>query len=394
MAFVQLSTKEGAFIDKREKDLFFLLSSIAPPETYLFRMPATATTLTFDSPAVPVAAKPAFLPYIHNFRAIAILFIVAIHCYSVLEPAAEPIILQRGTLLFMFISGFLFQYLSRNFDKRIYWQKKFTNILLPYFIISLPIILIRILLDDNVQQMHLLFSNFTNESTATKAMDYYLTGMHLVPFWFIPMICFYYLLGPLFIKLDRDGRIYYLLPAFVGLSLVVTRSFDLYKIHLAFVHYLSIYLLGMFASRHHRKLLQLTDRVWPAVLFVAVLAVAAGIIFDQQQIHYLEQFLYVQKLILCWTILYVLWKLDAEITKKKFLLGNMNKLSDMSFGIFFLHYYFLYFISLKIKSGEVYLAPNFTNFFLIICADVVFCVLILAIFKQLFGKKSRYLVGY
>ena len=359
-------------------------------------MPATAPAL--GSTTVPAASeaafKPPFLPYIHNFRAIAILFIVAIHCYSVLKPATEPIILQRGTLLFMFISGFLFQYLSRNFDKSIYWRKKFTNIFVPYFVVSLPIILIRVLANDNVQQMHILFSNFSNESVLTKTVDYYLTGMHLVPFWFIPMICFYYLLGPVFIKLDRDGRVYYLLPVFIGLSLAVTRSFDLYKIHLAFVHYLSIYLLGMFASRHHRKLLQLTDRVWPAVIFTAILAVAAGVVFNQQQIHYLEQFLYVQKLILCWTILYILWKLNTRITRKKFLLSNMTKLSDMSFGIFFLHYYFLYFINLKMINHEIYLAPNFTNFFLIICADIIFCIIILSIFKQLFGKKSRYLVGY
>ena len=294
----------------------------------------------------------------------------------------------------MFISGFLFQYLSRNFDKIIYWRKKFTNILIPYFAVSIPIILIRILANDDVQQMRVLFPNFTNESMGVKVIDYYLTGMHLVPFWFIPMICFYYLLGPLFIKLDRDGRIYYLLPVFIGLSLVVTRSSDLYKIHLAFIHYLSIYLLGMFASRHYQRLLQLTDRVWPAVIFTAILAIAAGVVFDQQQIHYLEQFLYVQKIILCWTILYILWKLDAKITEKKFLVNNMNKLSDMSFGIFFLHYYFLYFISARMAAGEIILTPTFTSFFLIICADIVFCIIILSVFKQLFGKKSRYLVGY
>ena len=394
MAFIQFSTDYFTFANKGDNRFFSLVSSIVTLKIRPFIMPATATTSTLNSTAVPATSKPAFLPYIHNFRAIAILFIVAIHCYSILKPTAEPIILQRGTLLFMFISGFLFQYLSRNFNKRIYWQKKFVNILVPYFIISLPIILIRIMTNDNVRQMQILFSNFTNELTITKIADYYLTGMHLVPFWFIPMICFYYLLGPLFIKLDRDGQIYYLLPAFIGLSLVVTRSSDLYKIHLAFIHYLSIYLLGMFASRHHLKLLQLTDRVWPAVIFTATLAVAAGVIFDQQQIHYLEQFLYVQKIILCWTILYVLWKLDNKITKKEFLIINMNKLSAMSFGIFFLHYYFLYFISLKMANGEISLAPTFTNFFLIICADIVFCVIALSVFKQLFGKKSRYLVGY
>jgi len=340
------------------------------------------------------AAKPGFLPYIHNFRAIAILFIVAIHCYGILKPDMEPIILQRGTLLFMFISGFLFQYLSRNFDKGIYWRKKFSNVLIPYFFISFPIILIRISTHNHVSQMEAIFPGFADKPALIQMAEYYLTGMHLVPFWFIPMICFYYLLGPAFIKLDRDKRFYYLLPLLMGLSLVVTRSFDLYKIHLAFVHYLSIYILGMFTSRHHNRLLQLTDRVWPLLIGIAVVMVGIGIIFNQEQIHYIEQFLYVQKLILCWTILYSLWKLDARIATKKFLVSNMSKLSDMSFGIFFLHYYFLYFIGLKMSNGEIYFTPNFTNFFLVICADIIFCVIILSILKQLLGKKSRYVIGY
>lgn len=311
-----------------------------------------------------------------------------------MNPDMEPIILQRGTLLFMFISGFLFQYLSRNFDKTTYWRKKFTNILIPYFFISFPIILIRVFTHNHTRQMDIIFPGFADKPIITQIAEYYLTGMHLVPFWFIPMICFYYLLGPLFIALDRDKRIYYLLPLFMALSLVVTRSFDLYKIHLAFFHYLSVYILGMFASRHHKRLLQITDRFWPLLIGAAVVLIGIGMVFNQKEIHYIEQFLYVQKLVLCWTILFVLWKLDSKISKQTYLVSNMSKLSDMSFGIFFLHYYFLFFLSLKMTQGEIYFAPNFMDFFLIICADIIFCMIILSIIKQLFGKKSRFLVGY
>jgi peptidoglycan/LPS O-acetylase OafA/YrhL len=67
-----------------------------------------------------------FLPYIHNFRGIAILYIVAFHCHSSfgwgyhdLEKRIWNSLVVYGTVLFVFIAGFLFQHLNgqdRNYD--------------------------------------------------------------------------------------------------------------------------------------------------------------------------------------------------------------------------------------------------------------------------------------
>lgn len=344
--------------------------------------------------ATPTVRKPAFLDYIQNARAIAILFIVAIHCYGILRPEFEPIILQRGTLLFMFISGFLFQYLSKRFDKNTYWNKKFYNIIIPYFIISIPIIIIRFATNNHNPDITSVFPDFYSYSLPTQILAYYVTGMQLVPFWFIPMICFYYLLAPVFIYLDRNRIIYYFLPVFLCLSLIITRSSELYRFHLAFIHYLSIYLLGMFASRYHKRLLSITDMLWPILLGLTVAFIILGVVFTQVEIRFIEQFLYLQKLLLCWSIIYLLWKFNDKITRNKFLTSKLTFLSNISFAIYFIHYYLLYFIDYLVANNLVYWPPTFINSTIVFIADLVFCFVIIALVKTAMGKKSKYIMGY
>lgn len=341
-----------------------------------------------------VARKPVFLDYIQNARAIAILFIVAIHCYGILQPEFEPIFLQRGTLLFMFISGFLFQYLSKRFDKKVYWYKKVQNILVPYALISLPILFIRFATHHHNPDITEVFPDFYTYSLPTQLLAYYLTGMHLVPFWFIPMICFYYLLAPVFIYLDRNKLIYYFLPIFMCLSLIVTRSSELYRFHLAFIHYLSIYLLGMFASRYHKRLLSITDMLWPILLSLTVAFIVLGILFNQKEIRFIEQFLYCQKLLICWSIIYLLWKFNDKIMQNKVLSSNLTKLSNISFALYFIHYYLLYFIGYFTQTGALNWPPTFFNSTVIFIADLLFCFVVIAIVKAVAGKNSKYIMGY
>ena len=353
-------------------------------------MPDTASTETQvpeSSISLPLTKRP-FLTYIHNFRAIAILFIVALHCYSILQSGAEPAIIKRGTLLFMFISGFLLQYLSGKFNKTTYWSNKLSYVITPYLIISTPVILARVLAQSHSNDILGLFPGFAHQSIIVQVIVYYLTGLHLVPLWFIPMICFYYLLAPAFVYLDRDGRIYYLLPAFIALSLYITRSQEVYRIHLAFVHYLSVYLLGMFVSRHCQRVLQVTNSIWPILLLVTLAVVILGFVFDKEKIMYFEQFLYIQKLLLCWTFIYVFWKTEKYIPQR------LGEISDMSFGVFFLHYYLLFIVTISEYKGYIHFKNNFPTFLCLFIVDITFCIVILKIMKKVFGKKSRYIVGY
>src|SRR5690606_22534998 len=98
-----------------------------------------------------------FLPYIHSLRGLAILYVIAVHArgfesywqsspdiYKFLDSFSDPSE-GNGTTLFLFIGGFLFQHLThRNFVFGKYLTQKFKNLILPYLIISLPLIWLRL----------------------------------------------------------------------------------------------------------------------------------------------------------------------------------------------------------------------------------------------------------
>jgi fucose 4-O-acetylase-like acetyltransferase len=90
-----------------------------------------------------------FLRYVHNFRGFAIILIVLSHLLGFLkwETGTENwqviwnVIFRNGTVYFVFIAGFLFQHLSKKYEYRDYLKKKFSNVILPYLIISISAVL-------------------------------------------------------------------------------------------------------------------------------------------------------------------------------------------------------------------------------------------------------------
>ncbi|MCR4662599.1 MAG: hypothetical protein K5622_01765, partial [Endomicrobiaceae bacterium] len=64
--------------------------------------------------------------YIHIFRAIAIIIIVAGHCFDCPQAILDSLVnvfIKGGTALFVFIAGFLFQYLSDTYTYPTYKKK-------------------------------------------------------------------------------------------------------------------------------------------------------------------------------------------------------------------------------------------------------------------------------
>ena len=92
--------------------------------------------------------KRAFLSEIHSFRAVAIIAVVMTHVVDLLAWPLPPSLTERliysvagnGTVLFLFVAGFLFQHLSARFNYGDYLRGKLRNVIIPYLVISLPII--------------------------------------------------------------------------------------------------------------------------------------------------------------------------------------------------------------------------------------------------------------
>jgi surface polysaccharide O-acyltransferase-like enzyme len=86
-----------------------------------------------------------YLRSFEYFRAIAIVLIVAGHCFGIsgwqIDSFAERMvgnIISGGSSLFVFVSGFLFHHVFYpTFNYRIFMKKKVQNVLLPYLFLSI-----------------------------------------------------------------------------------------------------------------------------------------------------------------------------------------------------------------------------------------------------------------
>jgi probable poly-beta-1,6-N-acetyl-D-glucosamine export protein len=344
-----------------------------------------------------------FLSYIHNLRGLAILFVVGVHAHgfdrntsrvfnSIFDPSEG-----NGTVLFLFIGGFLFQHLSQHhFEYKKYIEQKFKVIILPYLIISIPLIIIRIYAGF---ESLALPDNFHDRSITHQIIFYLVTGTHMPPFWFITAIIFIYLTAPLLHALDKNGFYKF------GLPLVILFYFFTYRPQhnanpfLAYLHFVPIYILGMWASRYKAYLLERANVVLlisaAIYLTITILDISQMMTFSRdkrfEDVLYnglIEFNVYALKAVaLCIMLLMVMYKLRDKEMPMLELLGNY------SFGIFFVHYAFISISGKIIELSGVkvhFSLPIFIiSYLFILLASTVTVYFV----KRITGKYSRYLIG-
>jgi surface polysaccharide O-acyltransferase-like enzyme len=345
-----------------------------------------------------------FLSHIHNFRGIAILVIVAFHSIAVVKwgkfSKAEYFlrdIFCNGSVYFVFIAGFLFQHLIQKYKFRTFIIKKIQNVLAPYIIISMPAIAY-LVLSNGIQNFQ-FEANLNEESILYQIAWLYLTGMSLFPFWFIPMIFIFYLISPLLRLMDRNGKVYYLLPILLTLSFLVHRpEYNLGVLH-SFVYFFPIYLFGMWASRHENELFYHIEKFSTLIVCLWLIVFATNFLYAKVHgnLHSVELFSaengifdieLAHKLIACLIFIYYLKKYDNFIRKLK-----LGYLADRSFGVYFIHGYLLIFL---VKLNELYTidAQNIVKYFLSVVLIVISSIAFLQLSKKIFRSKSRYITGF
>ena len=342
-----------------------------------------------------------FLSYIHSFRAIAILFIVAGHSIFLFEWRQSPelqqllrSVFQNGSVLFVFVAGFLFQHLSRKFEYRRYLKSKLLNVVSPYLVVSVPMLAAQIATQRGT------FDPSRSQEFPTLAHNIawnLLTGNHVTPFWFIPMICVFYLLAPLLLWLDRDGRAYWLLPGLLLVTVLVHRPEQLSDIGHACVYFLPVYLFGMACSKHRVRLLELVHRfLGPLTVLVLGLVVVEVFVLERGG-ALLSQGLFstengvvdtnaIQKLLLCWVLMGWLDRFDKQVAPR------IAFLADLSFGLFFLHMIWIR-IYTHTLLGDVFPAGSLLRYLALVAAVVALSVVVLVVAKKILGKRSRMVVG-
>ena len=366
------------------------------------------------------------IPAIELMRGFAILLIVASHVIDMfiwnedaLLTRALRIAISNGSVLFVFIAGFLFSHLRDRFQYRRYLMRKCQVVFLPYVLVSIPAIVIF----TQFLQRELVPPSFYDQPLWIQVTDFYLSGLHLSPFWFIPMLGIFYVISFMLIRLhEHQSVLAVVLLISVLVSLTVTRGNILEN----FAYYFSIYLFGMMTCIARRDLYRflMNYAVWLWLIAGILLCGFYELYFTQETKGVSN---YLQKLLLCFLCLgvFLVASCDASLansnskdagkiasnssheirsaarvigavfhTTNSVLKKALFILAGTSFGIFFLHSYII--SAVKLAYANVFTSLPQGGVFEVLLASLsivlVTCLLVVSI-QKVFKSYSRYLIG-
>ena len=344
-----------------------------------------------------------FLNYIHNFRGIAIILIVAGHSLCVWSDCPQKvwkdlftIIMKNGTVLFVFIAGYLFQHLSQRFEYKDYLKKKIKFVILPYLLFSIPALIVRYSIPHEMPEW---FGAAFKDLPISADIAFYsikiardlIFGAHFMPYWFIPMIVLFYIAAPLFIYIDRKKNAYWVLPISIIISILIQRPASLTLLPQSCIHFFSVYLFGMFCSRYKDRVIEKLQKKWIWIFFVMISTIFLEFQYPGVRCG-ISPFNYLQKMVLCLLLILCLFKIDKTVPER--LQRFIGLLANYSFGIFFLHYYFLTaFEKIDFLKPLYTIAPGMKKYFLTVIIITLLSVNTVRIVKGVAGDRSRVMIG-
>jgi hypothetical protein len=351
------------------------------------------------------AVKKPFLEYIHNFRGLAILFIVGIHSiisipwegFSIVKSLLVGVF-NNGTVLFVFIAGFLFYYLCHNhFNYFQYLNKKLKYVISPYLIISIPAIVDKLFFDAGGHWW--MTTEFQEASIFYKIFLMVITGRHSGILWFIPMIAIFYICSYLFRLFSKEKIFDYLVPVICILGLWTVRFGYHANPLISFVHFLPIYLLGMWVAKNRLKILSLNN-FWLIFLSVGYFVMTALEVYDIIPVNKYLELRDIKKIV----FIFNLSKLKAILLCFLLIIGFnklnnlhfplLNKTGNDSFGIFFLHLYIINIFQILFQKQLIPIKGlNTLSYLIYLLAIVLIAIVIIFFVKKVFGKNSRIIIG-
>lgn len=345
-----------------------------------------------------------FLNSLNHFRAIAIVLIVAGHCTFLASESFTTFperlifaLVNGGTALFVFISGFLFHYI---FYKRYRFKKfmsgKLKKVLLPYTLISIPVITFLLLARMG------RFSEFSPgdgfiSDYLVPAFRYYFTGSFAIAYWYIPFVMVVFLMSPLhmgFIKLPFKQQAWITALLF-AVSLFLHRPVFNLLILQSVVYFTPVYLLGIMCSERQQALYSTFKNKEIYILLLAVLVAAIQAAIGSIGNYSKPPFAYdgidlmlIQKVLLC--LFFVVWLHRFEHVKSK----AINVLASASFAVFFMHGLFIMVLEKLFESRNIAIENPLLWCTLLTVAISSICIAIASGIKKLVPDYSRYLIGY
>lgn len=351
-----------------------------------------------------------FYNNIHLLRGIAILLIVCNHAArsnfswiqvdkGLLASFLDIFFFKNCTIIFVFISGFLFQLLIKKYSYKSYILKKVKYVVLPYLIMSLPMFLVIPLIIGTKSLDSWHFVHF--KQPLQKIVLGFLTGSTCLSYWYIPCICIVYCCFPIFVLMNKFPKLYFLLIPSLYIATIIGRPItDNNPLH-SFGYFLPSYLIGIIFARYSHTIKYRNGKIIGIIsLIISIFLVLPQVLFSTEygsnyivetitntQIFDANLF---QKIFLAFFLFY---NLPTKINGVNFLLA---KLADASFAIFFIFDYIhigtCYL--LKISKIDLLIIPSIGICLIYFLFIIVFSYSIAVCIKKISGKHSRFVIGW
>jgi peptidoglycan/LPS O-acetylase OafA/YrhL len=341
--------------------------------------------------------KQLFLRPIHYFRAFAIINIAFVHiwhipasymashgiAYSIINILRE-VMFHDSTIYFIFISGFLFSYLSPKFEIKKYYKSKLYKVISPYVFMTILIFFLKYI--ENPP------SNHTYGALMNELMKTLIYGKVQVHYWYIPFIIIVFAFSPLFLKIPALGSAKFIAVASI-LPLFGTRSGADITVW-QYIYYFPIYLQGIYVALNYSKFSAMLGKLKIYILIIAITSSIFLIYFyiypyQNAMIDIIESLHYIHKLSIGALVLLLFQK--HEHTKY----GLLDKFATYSYSIYFTHLLisnwvpvYRYF-HLFDKSSYLIFIASIARTIIVIFLTLFVCILI----KKILKKESRYLIG-
>jgi len=341
---------------------------------------------------------------IHRLRGVAILLIVATHCVAFLSWGGHETafdfahdLFDNSTLIFMFISGYLFHHNSANFRYTRYLKGKMRNVIAPYLIAATPGILYVLLFD--AERLRAL--GLDGHPSAEKAGYLLVYGGAQLNYalWFIPVMCLYYLVSPVLLRVFERPNGYALLLLLIPLSVLMHRPSYNHGHNIALaLYFLSAYAIGMLCSKYHDKVVAVLDRHVAILVLASIVGIVGHLFLSTHHGNYSVvsigafdhrdgwiDWLFIQKVL----VTFALWALLRRYSSLR--LPVLDALASASFTIYFLHLYVLYIVASAAHSAgfEVSVAA----FVGLLVLAVALPVAVAAAVRKIAPRWSRTLIG-
>lgn len=314
----------------------------------------------------------------HYFRAFAILMVMACHSFAILgHEQINRIFFTSATHFFLFISGYLCQYLNdtRPTSAAVYYSKKLKNVVLPY-----------------------VFFTIIYTFTACPGGGLAVLPAHLAfgsaqgQLWYIPFVIPLFLFSPLILKLS--SRHFLSLLFFTALLAILfpTRQYPftyawpgIFHLYAYFTVY---YFLGFAYARYKDKvdavILKPSYFLFALTLALGLLGLIAYKRLGTPLVHLCEEDLLIslQRLMLIPVILFLFTRLKDKKIKV------LDILANCSFALFFLNN--IAFTLAKACLPEA--RPLIVDILVFPLVVALLTLFILGI-KKILGKYSRMVIG-